>query len=61
MKQAHLGEKIGCVVLELGYFIDFENKGLEDPFSVVLSLMEEEKQDERINISVKEMLEEYVW
>ena len=41
--------------------IDFENKGLEDPFSVVLSLMEEEKQDERINISVKEMLEEYVW
>ena len=61
MKQAQLGAKIGCVVLELGYFIDFENKGLEDPFSVVLSLMEEEKQDERINISVKEMLEEYVW
>ena len=61
MKQAHPGEEIGCVVLELGYFVDFENKGLEDPLSVALSLTEAEKQDERINISIKEMLEKYVW
>ena len=28
MKQVHSGEEIGCVVLELGYFIDFKNKKL---------------------------------
>ena len=61
MKQTHHGEEIGCVVLELGYFIDFKNKALEDPMSVALSLTETEKQDERINISINEMLEEYVW
>ena len=31
-------EEIGCAVLELGYFIDFSGKGLQDPLSVVLSL-----------------------
>jgi len=61
MKQVHPGEEIGCVVLELGYFVDFENKGIEDPLSVALSITELEKQDERISISIKEMLEEYVW
>ena len=61
MKQVHSGEEIGCVVLELGYFIDFKNKKLEDPLSVTLSLTESEKQDERIGISIKRMLEEYVW
>lgn len=61
MKQVHSGEEIGCVVLELGYFVDFDNRGLEDPFSIALSLTKSEKQDERINISIKEMLEEYVW
>lgn len=61
MKQAHPGEEIGCVILELGYFIDFENKALEDPLSVALSFTEVEKQDERISISINEMLEEYVW
>ena len=30
MKQVHSGEEIGCVVLELGYFIDFKNKKLEE-------------------------------
>ena len=29
--------------------------------SVTLSLTESEKQDERIGISIKRMLEEYVW
>lgn len=61
MKQAHPAEEIGCVVLELGYFIDFENKALQDPLSVALSLTEAEKQDERVNISTNEMLEKYVW
>ena len=48
-------------ITELGYFIDFKNKKLEDPLSVTLSLTESEKQDERIGISIKRMLEEYVW
>ena len=61
MKQVHPGEEIGCVVLELGYYIDFKNKALEDPMSVALSLTETEKQDERVNTSTNEMLEEYVW
>ena len=60
-KLAYPGEEIGCVVLELGYFIDFEDKSLEDPLSVALSLTETEKQDERVRISTNEMLEEYVW
>lgn len=61
MKRVCRGEEIGCVVLELGYFIDFDNKKIEDPLSVVLSLSDEEKQDERVSISINEMLEEYVW
>ena len=61
MKRVRRGEELGCVVLELGYFIDFDNKKIEDPLSVVLSLSDEEKQDERVSISINEMLEEYVW
>ena len=61
MKQIHPGEETGCVVLELGYFIDFENKAVEDPMSVALSLTKTEMLDERVKMSVNEMLEEYVW
>ena len=57
-KQASELEEIGCAVLELGYFIDFLGKGLQDPLSVVLSLTREEQ---RVDISINEMLEEYVW
>ena len=60
-KQASELEEIGCAVLELGYFIDFSGKGLQDPLSVVLSLTGEEQEEERIDISINEMLEEYVW
>lgn len=60
-KKVRRGEEIGCVVLELGYFIDCKQKLTEDPFSVVLSLTDEEKQDERVMISINEMMEEYVW
>ena len=60
-KQASELEEIGCVVLELGYFIDFLGKRFQDPLSIVLSLTGEEQEEERVNISVNEMLEEYVW
>ena len=60
-KQVSELEEIGCVVLELGYFIDFIGKGFQDPLSVVLSLTGEEQEEERVDISINEMLEEYVW
>ncbi len=31
------------------------------PLSVVLSLTGEEQEEERVDISINEMLEEYVW
>ena len=43
------------------FFIDFLGKGLQDPFSVVLSQTREEQEEERIDISINKMLEEYVW
>ena len=61
LKQVRRGEEIGCIVLELGYFIDYGQKPIQDPLSVALSLTDEEKQDERVMISINEMLEEYVW
>ena len=60
-KQVSELEEIGCAVLELGYFIDFSGKGLQDPLSVVLSLTGEEQEEERVDISISEMLEQYVW
>ena len=60
-KQVSEFEGVGCVVLELGYFIDFNQKGLQDPLSVYLSLTKEEKEDERVVIFIDEMLEKYVW
>ena len=54
-------EEIGCVVLEVGYFIDFSSKKVQDPLSVALSMTEEELDDERVKISIRQMLEEYVW
>ena len=52
---------IGCVVLELGYIIDYKGKHIMDPLSIVLSLSDQEKADERVRMSIDEMLEEYVW
>ena len=60
-KQAGKLEEIGCVVLELGYFIDFCGKGLQDPLSVALSQTGEEQEEERVDLSINKMLEEYVW
>ncbi|MFQ9890778.1 MAG: hypothetical protein ACLRWM_12020 [Streptococcus sp.] len=56
-KQVSELEEIGCVVLELGYFIDFLGKGFQDPLSVVLSLTGDEQEEERVDISINEMLE----
>ncbi|CDD99160.1 putative uncharacterized protein [Roseburia sp. CAG:471] len=49
-KQVSELEEIGCVVLELGYFIDFLGKGFQDPLSVVLSLTGDEQEEERVDI-----------
>ena len=38
-----------------------EGKEIQDPLSVALSMTEEERADERVGISINEMLEEYVW
>ena len=55
------GEDIGCEVLELGYFIDFNGKQVQDPLSVLLSMSDIDMADERVQQCVEEMLEEYVW
>lgn len=39
----------------------FWEKGFQDPLSVVLSLTGDEQEEERVDISINEMLEEYVW
>jgi hypothetical protein len=51
----------GCRVQEVGYFVSFPGGKTIDPLSLVLSLSEEEKNDERVEKSVREMLKEYVW
>lgn len=56
-----IGEEIGCEVLEVGYFIDFKDKKIQDPLSVMLSLSEKDMEDDRVQICIDEMLEEYVW
>lgn len=60
-RQALDGEEKGSVVLEVGYFINYRGKQIQDPLSVWMSVSEEEKEDERIEMSIDEMLEEYVW
>lgn len=61
IRQISIGEEIGCEVLELGYFIEFNGRRVQDPFSVVLSLCAEDLEDDRVQICIEEMLEEYVW
>lgn len=60
LKQASKGDDIGCRVFEVGYFLDCIKPGVQDPLSVLLSV-EDEKDDERVEISIEEMLKEYVW
>ena len=61
IRKISTGEEIVCEVLELGYFIEYKGKKVQDPFSVMLSLSLEDLQDERVQICIEEMLEEYVW
>ena len=61
IRQISVGEEIGCEVLELGYFIEYNGKMVQDPLSVMLSLSAEDLEDERVQICIEEMLEEYVW
>ena len=60
-RQVSGGEKIGCEVLELGYFIEYNGKMVQDPLSVMLSLSDADMEDERVQMCIEEMLEEYVW
>ena len=61
IRQISIGEDIGCEVLELGYFIEYNGKMVQDPLSIMLSLSAEDLEDERVQICIEEMLEEYVW
>lgn len=51
----------GCIIQEVGYVVSFDKGDAIDPLSLSLSLSDDEKKDERIEISIREMLEEYVW
>ena len=59
-KESVKGEGIGCLVLELGFFLEPVKKGVQDPLSVLLCI-EDELSDPRVEGAVEEMLEEYVW
>ena len=61
MEPVYFGEDIGSLVLEVGYFINFNNNNIEDPFSIILSLSQEDLDDPRVDLSIKEMLKENVW
>lgn len=50
-----------CIIQEVGYVVSFDKGDAIDPLSLLLSLSDDEKKDERIEISIREMLEEYVW
>ena len=50
-----------CIIQEVGYVVSFGKGDAIDPLSLLLSLSDGEKKDERIEISIREMLEEYVW
>lgn len=60
-KQVPYNEVPGSIVHEMGYYIPFENKNAIDPLSLTLTLTQEEKADDRVQIAIDEMLEEYVW
>ncbi len=59
-RQAGKSEETGCKVFEVGYFIDCIKKNTQDPLSVILSIGDE-TEDERVEISIEEMLKEYLW
>ena len=59
-KEAIKGEPVGCVVLELGYYLDLIKTNVQDPLSVLLCV-EDELSDPRVEGVIEEMMEKYVW
>lgn len=60
-RQAALMEPPVCIAHEVGYILPFAECRAIDPLSITLMLTEEEKADPRVEMSIDEMLEEYVW
>ena len=54
-------EQPACIAHEVGYILPFGEHNAIDPLSITLMLTDEDRSDPRIEISVDEMLEEYVW
>ena len=59
-KEVGRGTDPGCIVLEVGYFLDPFKMNVQDPISTMLSIANE-KDDERVELSIDSMLKEYVW
>jgi hypothetical protein len=59
-KQVPKGEVPGCIVQELGYLIPYKSGNVIDPLTTLL-IMDEEREEPRIDMALDEMLEEYVW
>jgi hypothetical protein len=59
-KQVPKGEVPGCVVQELGYLIPYKDGKVIDPLTTLL-IMENEREEPRVDRALDEMLEEYVW
>lgn len=53
------GEEKGCVIQELGYYINFQKRNVVNPLTVLLSLSDEEKTDDRVSLSVEELDDDY--
>lgn len=56
LRQISGGEEIGCEVLELGYFIEYNGKMVQDPFSLILSLTTGESMVRRL-VFVRDLYE----
>jgi hypothetical protein len=59
-KQVPKGEVPGCVVQELGYLIPYKDGKVIDPLTTLL-IVENEREEPRVDKALDEMLEEYVW
>lgn len=60
-KQVPLMEQPACIAHEIGYILPFDRRRAIDPLSITLMLTDEDKADPRVEMSMSEMLEEYVW
>lgn len=60
-KQVPREEVPACMVQEVGYVLPFQDGKAIDPLSVILTLSETDKSDPRVELSINQMLEDYVW